>query len=155
VQIFRIGDGRHPIWDGTGAALVGGRWNSPGKPVIYTSLSYSCAMLEILAHANIGRIPATHRFVVVDVPDGVSVENCDEDNLPAGWDSQNTAPARAFGDQWLKEARSALLLVPSVVARLDQNALVNTLHPDAKLLVPSSPQPVIWDKRLFEKLSGK
>jgi RES domain-containing protein len=155
VQIFRIGDERHPIWDGTGAALIGGRWNSPGKPVIYGSLSYSCAMLEILAHANIGRIPATHRFVVVEAPDGVSVESCDEHTLPSGWDSENSAPARAFGDQWLKEARSAILIVPSVLARLDQNALVNPLHPDAKQLIATAPEQVIWDKRLFEKISGK
>ena len=82
MRIFRIGDERHPIWDGTGAALIGGRWNSPGKPVIYGSLSYSCALLEILAHANIGRIPATQRFVVVEVPDCVAVESYDEHSLP-------------------------------------------------------------------------
>jgi RES domain-containing protein len=150
MQIFRIGDERHPIWDGTGAALIGGRWNSAGTPVIYGSLSYSCALLEILAHANIGRIPATQRFVVVDVPDGVAVENYDEQNLPAGWDSEYSGSARAFGDQWLKEARSAVLIVPSVIARLDRNALVNPLHPEANLLIITAPEKVIWDKRLFK-----
>lgn len=135
MQIFRIGDERHPLWDGTGAALIGGRWNSPGKPVIYGSLSYSCALLEILAHANIGRIPTTQRFVVVEVPEGVSVATYDEQNLPAGWDSENSAAARAFGDQWLNEGRTAVLIVPSVIARLDRNALVNPLHPDANQLI--------------------
>jgi RES domain-containing protein len=85
MQIFRIGDERHPLWDGTGATPVGGRWNSPGKPVIYGSLSYSCAMLEILAHASICRIPATHCFVIADVPDGVAIERHDTNSLPAGW----------------------------------------------------------------------
>jgi len=150
MRIFRIGDERHPIWDGTGAAIIGGRWNSPGKPVIYGSLSYSCAMLEILAHANIGRIPMTHRFVAADVPDNVSVEYCYEPSLPSGWDSENSATARAFGDQWLKESRSAVLIVPSVIARLDQNALVNPLHPDTGKLIVTTPEKVIWDKRLFE-----
>jgi RES domain-containing protein len=150
VRICRIADGRHPIWDGTGAALIGGRWNSPGKPVIYGSLSYSCAMLEILAHANTGRIPKNHQYVVVDVPSGVSVEIVEGNKLPEDWDSETIVTARAFGDQWLKEARSAILIVPSVIARLDQNALVNPLHPDSnKLLVPE-PQKVIWDKRLFQ-----
>jgi RES domain-containing protein len=46
IRVYRIADERHAIWDGTGAALVGGRWNSPGRPVIYGSLSYACAMLE-------------------------------------------------------------------------------------------------------------
>ena len=129
---------------------MGGRWNSPGKPVIYGSLSYSCAMLEILAHANTGRIPETHQYVIVDVPSGVSVEIVKENQLPESWDSGNNAPARAFGDQWLNEARSAILVVPSVIARLDQNALVNPLHPDVKKLLVPEPKKVIWDKRLFQ-----
>lgn len=151
MQIFRIADERHPIWDGTGAALIGGRWNSPGKPVIYGSLSYSCAMLEMLAHTNIGRIPATHRYVEVDVEDGISVESCDDGCLPADWDAENSASAREFGDCWLKEARSALLIIPSVTARLDKNALVNPLHPEAGQLKVSAPKQVIWDKRLFKR----
>lgn len=155
MQIFRIGDERHPIWDGSGAALIGGRWNSPGKPVIYASLSYSCAMLEVLAHANIGRIPASHRFVVVDVPDHISVESLDEFNLPSGWDSESSATARVIGDRWLMEAKSALLIVPSVIARIDRNVLVNPLHPDTKQLIVSEPQKVMWDKRLFERFIGE
>lgn len=152
MQIFRIGDERHPLWDGTGAALVGGRWNSPGRQVIYGSLSYACAMLEILAHANIGRIPATHRFVVADVPEGVAVERHDASSLPPGWDTEHGSVARGFGDLWLKEARSAILLVPSVVARLEWNALVNPLHSDSARLSVSAADKVVWDKRLFERL---
>lgn len=150
MQIFRIADGRHPIWDGTGAALFGGRWNSPGRPVIYGSLSYSCAMLEVLAHANIGRIPDSQRFVVVDVPDNMSIEHVDEFDLPSGWDSESSTTARVIGDRWLMEARSAILIVPSVVARIDQNAVINPLHPDIAQLIVSEPQKVMWDKRLFE-----
>lgn len=151
MRIYRIADERHPIWDGTGAALIGGRWNSPGKPVIYGSLSYSCAMLEILAHANIGRIPDTHQYVTAEVPKSVSVEILEGNILPQGWDSENSATARAKGDQWLLEVRSAILIIPSVIAKIDQNALVNPLHPDAKKLVISAPQKVIWDKRLFQR----
>jgi RES domain-containing protein len=150
VQIYRIADERHPIWDGTGAALIGGRWNSPGKPVIYGSMSYSCAMLEILAHANIGRIPETHQYVIAEVPTGVSIETLEGNMLSEGWDSENSALARAFGDQWLLEVRTAILIIPSVIAKLDQNALVNPFHPDAKKLIVSEPQKVSWDKRLFQ-----
>jgi RES domain-containing protein len=45
---YRIADGRHPLFDGTGAALFGARWNSPGKPVIYAASTYSGALVEIL-----------------------------------------------------------------------------------------------------------
>jgi RES domain-containing protein len=151
MQIYRIGDERHPLWDGTGAALVGGRWNSPGRQVIYGSLSFACAMLEILAHANIGRVPVTHRFLVADVPDDITVERHSAASLPVGWDIDNSSSARSFGDMWLAEARSAVLLVPSVVARLESNALVNPLHPDAARLKISVSEKVVWDKRLFER----
>lgn len=154
MRIYRIGDERHPLWDGTGAALVGGRWNSPGRQVIYGSLSYACAMLEILAHANIGRLPMTHRYVIADAPNEVTVERHNQNTLPYGWDAEHNSSARNFGDLWLSEARSAVLLVPSVVAKFEWNALVNPAHPDTTRLTLSTTEKVIWDKRLFERLSG-
>lgn len=154
MRIFRIADQRHPIWDGTGAALMGGRWNSPGRPVIYGALSFAGAMLEVLVHSNTGRVPATQRCVAVDVPDEVPVQRLDVVALPTGWDAPSSTEARRLGDQWLDEVSSAVLLVPSVVARLEWNALVNPLHPAARLLRPGEPQPVIWDRRLFGRASG-
>lgn len=105
----------------------------------------------MLAHAGIGRIPTTHCVVIAEVPEGLLVERAEVNALPSGWDAQDSAPARAFGDQWLEQARSAVLLVPSVVARLECNALVNPAHPDASKLRPSRPEKVVWDKRLFER----
>uniref|UniRef100_A0ABX1PNY9 RES domain-containing protein n=1 Tax=Aromatoleum anaerobium TaxID=182180 RepID=A0ABX1PNY9_9RHOO len=152
MRVYRIADDRHPIWDGTGAALVGGRWNSSGKSVIYGSLSYACAMLEILAHAGIGRVPRTQRFVVAEVPDELSVERHDPLTLPAGWDAEDSSVARGFGDDWLVSARSLVLVVPSVVARLEFNAIINPRHPEFQKLMVSIPEPVIWDSRLFRTI---
>lgn len=149
MQIYRIGDSRHALWDGTGAAMVGGRWNSPGHPAIYGALSYACCMLEILVHANIGRIPTTHCYVLAEVPEDVPVERHAAQALPLGWDGDDLSIARRVGDQWLVEGKTAILIVPSVVARLECNAVVNPLHPAARQLVVSKSQPVIWDQRLF------
>ena len=154
MQIYRIGDNRHPLWDGTGAAMVGGRWNSPGRPVIYGSLSYACAMLEILVHANIGRLPATHGYLVAQVPDDLPVERHDAQSLPEGWDGDNHAIPRRFGDLWLREVRSAVLVIPSVVAKLESNVLINPLHVQANRLSLSHVQQVIWDQRLFTRFNG-
>ncbi|CAG4884763.1 protein of unknown function [Georgfuchsia toluolica] len=41
-----------------------------------------------------------------------------------------------------------MLVLPSVVSKLDFNAVVNCSHPDFGALKPSAPQPVEWDKRL-------
>lgn len=129
--------------------MVGGRWNSPGRPAIYGSLSYACSMLEILVHANIGRIPVTHGYVVADVADDMHIERHDPQTLPLGWDSNDSSIARRFGDPWLDELRSAVLIVPAVVAKSEFNALVNPRHPAAAQLVVSTSQNVIWDQRLF------
>ncbi len=149
IRVYRIADQRHPLWDGTGAALVGGRWNSPGRPVIYGSLSYACALLEMLAHSGIGRVPRSQRFVVAEGADELSVERHDALALPTGWDGEDSRVARLLGDDWLASARSLVLVVPSAVVRLEFNAIINPGHPEFQKLAVSVPEPVLWDSRLF------
>lgn len=154
MQIFRIADQRHEVWNGTGAMLVGGRFNSPGRPLIYGALTFAGAMLEVLVHARIGKVPRRHVLVIGSVPDDMSVERTEVAQLPTGWDTlEDPRAARSFGDRWLAESRSAILLVPSVVARLEWNALVNPHHPDASRIQVSTPEPVQWDDRLFPRQS--
>src|SRR3954453_12990447 len=124
MRIFRIADRRHPVWSGTGAMLVGGRFNSPGRPVIYGALSFAGAMLEVLVHARIGKVPRHHVWVQTDIPDDVPVERIAADGLPAGWDGPDLHVARGFGDRWIGDVRSAVLVVPSVVARAESKVLV-------------------------------
>jgi RES domain-containing protein len=151
VRLICIADQRHPIWDGTGASLFGGRWNSPGRMVIYASQSYSCAMLELLVHSNIGRVPLTHQAITVDVPESIKIEKIELTQLPIGWDWEANSQSRAVGDQWMDKKRSVILLVPSVVVKMEWNAVVNPAHPDFNRLVVSESVPVVWDKRLFER----
>ena len=151
VKLVRIADNRHPVWDGTGAGLFGGRWNSPGRMAIYASQNYSCAMLELLVHSGIGRIPSTHHAVNVEVPELVATEKIELAQLPTGWDWETTSISRAIGDRWLEEKRSAVLLIPSAVVRQEWNAVINPAHPDFTLLRVSEPVPVVWDRRLFER----
>ncbi|MEN3296712.1 MAG: hypothetical protein V7642_5965 [Burkholderiales bacterium] len=65
------------------------------------------------------------------------------------WDTEESSAALEFGDRWIDEKRSAILLVPSVVAREEWNAIVNPLHPQSHKLVAADPMPVAWDERLF------
>lgn len=148
-RAWRIADGRFEVFSPVGASGVGGRWNSPGVGVIYASLSYAGAMLECLAHAGIGRVPRTHVAIEVAIAASVSVERHDESSLPVGWDHADLHAAREFGDAWVRELRTAVLLIPSVVARREMNVLMNPQHADFKKIIPSSPEPVVWDERLF------
>ncbi|MFT0860372.1 RES family NAD+ phosphorylase [Ancylobacter sp. G4_0304] len=146
---FRIGDpnGAYPIFDATGSTLAPGRWNTPGSPLIYTSQHYSTALLEKLVHGS-GRLPPNQHYVEVTLPRGLSYEIFSPPALP-GWDSMPAKASQAFGERWCLERRSAILLVPSVVARIDSNILVNPGHPEFRTIEASLHQPVFWDRRLF------
>jgi len=149
---YRIGDARRAIYDGTGAFLYGGRWNSPGRRVIYAGDSLALAMLVVLVHTNTGRIPPRHALVQINIPDRLTVEILDPGAVP-GWDASDELASRAYGDHWHAAQRTAVLVVPSVVtwktAPNGRNLLLNQDHPDARAIVPSQPKSVIWDRRLF------
>ncbi|CAB3774192.1 RES family NAD+ phosphorylase [Paraburkholderia humisilvae] len=105
-------------------------------------------MLKILVHVRVGDVPETHVWIEAEVPNDVMVERQTADSLPAGWDAPALQVARAFGGTWHTEARSAVLVVPSVVA-LQESTVHNPAHRDAARLVPWAPQPDIGDERLF------
>ena len=147
LRAYRIADSRHPIFDGTGAAALGGRWNSPGRRVIYASETYAGALLEKLAHTNIGRVPNSQVYVEIEIPEGVDIEILNSAILP-GWD-QVQRLSRVYGDAWYDEQRSAVLLVASIITRVERNVVINENHPAFPKIKASTPRPVIWDERLF------
>ena len=149
MRCFRIGDpeGRFPIYSGEGAALAEGRWHERGQEVIYTSEHYGTAMLEKLAHYN-GVLPPNQHFVTIEIPGGTSYEEVTKDSLP-GWDDRDGRVSRPFGARWLRQRRSAILIVPSYVSREELNLLINPAHPDARSIRPGREKPVRWDARLF------
>jgi RES domain-containing protein len=148
MRLWRIAGASYPVWSGEGARIAGARWNPAGIPVIYTGTSFAISALEILVHANVGAIPRRFSYVHADVPDDAPIEEADMSLIP-GWNSADMSSARAFGRDWLRERRSLVLLVPSVVTNgLDRNALVNPAHPDFVRITVSAESPVAWDPRL-------
>ena len=146
---YRIGDpdGRFPIFDATGSTLYPGRWNTPDTPVLYTSEHYATAMLEKLVHGS-GRLPPNQHFVEITIPSGVSYEVLEPALLP-GWDEPGCGPSRQYGAAWLRARRSLLLVVPSLVARIERNLLLNPEHPEFARVTCGLHRPVWWDARLF------
>lgn len=146
---YRIGDpdGAFPIYDAEGARLFPGRWNTHTSPIIYTSEHYSTAMLEKLVHANLV-LPANQHFITITIPNGVSFEIFLEAAHPS-WDSKDEAICKAYGQEWYDKKRTAVLMVPSIPARLERNFLINPLHSDAVAITRNLPEPVWWDERLY------
>ena len=149
MRAYRIGDpeGRFPVWSAEGAWRTSGRWHQAGSAVIYASANYATAMLETLAHWN-GTLPPNQHFIEIAIPQGTSCEIVTADTVP-GWSAPDGEAARRFGRQWYGENRSAILIVPSVVARMERNIVVNARHPEFGGLTVGPETPVRWDRRLF------
>lgn len=146
---YRIGDpgGTYPIFDATGSKLGPGRWNTAVSPMIYTGEHYSTAMLEKLAHGN-GQVPPDQHWIEITIPPGVSYEVFSTAHH-VGWDAEDCLVAKAYGQAWQLSQRSLLLIVPSVVARMERNVLINQSHSEVRRIAHSLHQPIWRDARLF------
>ncbi|CAN5496877.1 RES family NAD+ phosphorylase [soil metagenome] len=147
---YRITKTRYPVFNGTGAYLVGGRWNSPGRAVIYSSTCLAGSLLEVLVHAGRRqKLPGPHHCARAVIPEEIPIAVLEETRLP-GWDAEDSSVARAYGDEWLREARTTVLSVPAATARpYDRHLLLNPDHPDYARIRIEAPLPVTWDMRLF------
>jgi len=136
---------RRPYADlsGDGARLYGGRCNSPGHAVVYTTEAAALAVLEVRVHLDLDRslLPADYVLVAIDL-DGLAIESLED--APAN-------PA-AFGDAWLQSRRSPVLGVPSVLVRESRNLLINVVHPEAGNAAIASIRPFSFDQRLWRPI---
>jgi RES domain-containing protein len=148
-RLWRLTRPAHaPGLDGEGARLFGGRWNTPGSPVVYGSVSLAMALFEVWVHLNpdqrrAGSLPDFVK-IGVDFPSDISVER--HDAVPE--ELSDPARARAFGDAWLAAARTAVLSVPSAIIPEEANLLLNPLHPDFARVTVALQVPFRFDDRL-------
>jgi RES domain-containing protein len=121
---------------GEGARRTGGRWNRPGKPIVYASSSIALACLETLSHLGAGDLPLNRYLVRIEVPDPVwEAATVLDASLHVGWDAVPAGKASLdAGDAWIEARMSALLIVPSVIIPEEHNVLVNPAHPGAALV---------------------
>lgn len=138
-------------FSGIGASMVGGRWNSPGRAVVYCAASLELAILEILVHVDRGLAPPDLVFFKVEIPPDLSMEVLGSEALPLGW-RRSPAPMAlaALGDAWIERAQSAVLAVPSAVSPEGQNLLLNPRHPELAGLVIPPPERLVLDPRLLD-----
>jgi len=135
-------------FSGEGAKEYGGRFNSVGTPVVYTSESISLATLELLAKAG-RRRRLSDRVVLPVAFEESQVIAYEEKDLPEGWAARPYGPAsQQIGDQWIESEASVVLRVPSVVVPAECNYLINPGHPEFGELEIGKPRPLRPDPRL-------
>jgi RES domain-containing protein len=133
---------RRPFADltGEGARVYGGRWNSPGRPVVYLAEHPALAALEVRVHLDLPHdlLPADYVLMRVTIPERSIVRI---DDLPAD--------TVAAGNDWLRAETSVALRVPSVLMPHAWNVLLNPRHKDAARARVAAVDPFAFDPRLW------
>lgn len=134
---------RAPFADltGEGARRFGGRWNRPGRAVVYLAEHPALAMLEVLVHLDLPRdmMPDDYVLMQVETPDIPFAELA----LP------DSRAEPEIGEEWLVAGAAALLRVPSVLAPHSFNWLLNPAQADAAAVRIVSVEPLTFDDRLL------
>lgn len=137
--VWRLCRRPHADLSGEGAARYGGRWNSPGKRIVYTASSAALAVLEVRVHLDLPFDLLPSDYVLVEIDLGtLEVET-------AGMAPVNP---QVFGDRWIKEARTPVLQVPSVIVP-EPNFLCNPAHAAAAGAKIIDIKPFAFDARLW------
>lgn len=130
--------------------MFGGRWNSPGIPVVYVASTRSLAVLEMAVHLD--RSTLLSSFVLISSEfDERLVTTFGQHTLPANWRRDPSPPGLAeIGDAWVKTAQSAVLEVPSAIIEQEKNYLLNPDHPEFPQIKIGEPERFEFDPRLIK-----
>jgi RES domain-containing protein len=134
---------------GTGAKLMGSRWNSKGVPVLYTSQSISLSVLEMLVNTNFKDYAIALDLMYINFPDDQSINSIDLKNLKSNW-KDDFEYTRYMGDEFIKQKESLFLKVPSAVIQEEYNYLANPLHQDFQKIKIIKTKSFWPDERLFK-----
>jgi RES domain-containing protein len=137
---------------GIGAYKFGGRWNSKGTYMLYTSQSSSLAYLENLVHFDPLVFPSQLFIMTIEVKEGATIRAVKDDEYPDNWIEPDLLENKLLGDSWMKDEINLGVLVRSSVNPQEYNCLLNPLFPDFKNLVKVvDVKEIGTDKRLRSK----
>ena len=133
MKVWRLTRPEHVALDGAGAARLGGRYASPGLPLVSFASEPGLAVLVALRY--VARSPQDYdqAFVLgwTEIPGTTDrVPNALTDNEKI-----------AHVDAWAKERRSLALRIRSAVLPEADVILMNPRHPDASGVKPLTTRP--------------
>ncbi len=129
--VFRIVQDRYRTGDlsGTGAFRSGGRWNSKGTYMLYTSENSSLAYLESLVHFDKMLIPPQLFITELEISDDSLIYTLPAGDYPKNWRKISLIENQQMGDRWMNEKRWLGIRVRSAINLLEYNILLNPLFP--------------------------
>jgi RES domain-containing protein len=136
---------------GTGAKQYGGRWNSVGVPLLYTSSSISLSILEILVHLPKHLLPKDLVLITLEINEKASHLEILDTNLPKNWRHFPMPIAtQKIGNIMVNENKCLFLKIPSIIVVSEINILINPLHKNVKQVKIQDIKPFSLDVRLFK-----
>lgn len=151
MRLWRICRAIHAAeaFSGEGARLFGGRWNSQGLRVVYTSPSLALAAVETFVHLEPNLRPDDLVSMEAELSDAIPADHLDLKSLPRKWFELSDESLRDYGDRWIRAGRTIALHVPSAAIRGEWNVLLNPAHSDFRKLKIESARPFEFDLRMF------
>lgn len=111
---------------GKGAELYGGRWNSVGVSMLYTTSSIALAVLEVLVRTPLHTMPLDYQLIKIYLPESEPIKEIAKQNLPENWNQLFNSPwTQKLGDDFIQQKEYLALKVPSATASGDFNFLLN------------------------------
>ena len=151
MQVWRLCKQKYAstAFDGEGALRAGGRWNSRGKAVAYTSESLALASLELLVHIISAELWPTNLVAIsAQIPDDLVATSIEIEDMPKKWRSTSGHPAlKSRGNKWIDGRETCAMAVPSVIVPEERNILLNPAHPAFKEISIGEPRPFTLDSR--------
>ncbi|HMT30202.1 MAG TPA: RES family NAD+ phosphorylase [Bacteroidia bacterium] len=136
---------------GKGAEKSGGRWNSKGNPMLYTSETRALCLAEMMVNLPINLIPKDFSMVSIFVPDELRIQTLNLEHLPADWNLfPHSRSTQKLGDDFIYEGKFIALRVPSVVVPLEYNVVINPRHPEIDRVKITEVNAFSIDARLLE-----
>ncbi len=136
-------------FSGEGARRYGGRWNSPGVLMVYTSSSLALAAVETFVNLEPNLRPDDLVSIQAELPDELARERLELKSLPQNWFELRDESLRRFGDGWIRNNSTVALQVPSAAIHGEWNVLLNPAHGDFAKIRIQKPQPFKFDLRMF------
>jgi RES domain-containing protein len=141
--VWRIANKNYADLSGHNGLYFPGRWHSKGKPIVYFADHPALAMLEVLVNMDIEEEFLTEYVMLkIEIPDSINVEKINTDPF----DEFN---CQKLGNEWLKNEKTSVCRVRSILSPESYNYLFNPLHFKAQKTKILKAAPFIFDARLF------
>ena len=118
--------------------------------MVYAAPSLSLAALELFANLDPDILLPDLVSMAAMIPEGVRIEDVALGELPINWRDYPALEAlEVVGANWIAEACSAVLSVPSAVIPHERNYILNPEHPGFSGIEVRKPRPFRFDPRMW------